>query len=242
MQKLLFLSIYILIINIFAENQPFYTIAKSGLNLRAEANTSSKVLTTIAYGEEVIIVTNYVADIKVDNMSGYWVKVKYKNLTGFLVNIYLVPNKAPLGTINSLSDYFSQISTMAYKTEEIKNGNFTDDSEGYSSIQKTLYKNGMEIHYFTGYEFGEQTYFLPNWSKENTFLLLKSITDFKILNDFSIVYPTANKVYKKGEKTVDVKVDANSGIIHISYEEGAMYEITISYQSNQAIVTFSSGV
>lgn len=219
-------------------NSTFYVLAKSGLNLRAGANTTAKVLTTVAYGEQVEVLDDNQGDITIDGMKGTWCKVKYKNTEGFLVNLYLIPHKAPVGTVETLDDYFSQVSTVAYKTEAFKKTIVEDDA--FASIQKTLYKNGMEIHTAGYYEAGGSTYFLPNWDLESAFLLLKQINNFKVLNEYNIAFPTSSKVYKKGDNTVDVKMSDNK--IMISYAEGVGIDITISLRDNQVIVEFFSGV
>lgn len=237
MKKYLFLFLIGTLVS-SAANGAYYILAKSGLNLRAEANTSSKVLTTVAYGEEVTVLSGYEGNITIDGMNGNWAKVKYKGSVGFLVSLYLTPHKAPVGAVESLDDYFNQVSTVAFKTEAIKNEMRGEDD--FSSIQKTLYKNGMEIHSARYYEAAGDTYFFPHWQMETAFLLLKQIKHFNIINEYAIAYPTSNKVYKKGEKTVDVKVSENK--IVISYEEGAIYDIIISYRDNQVIVEFFSGV
>lgn len=226
-----------------ADNASFYILAKSGLNLRATASTTGKVLTTIAYGEEVTVTNAYVGEsITLDGMNGFWSKVRYKGQEGYLVNLYLSPEKMPVGITNTLDDYFSQLSTIAYKSEVFTNtiGEVGED-EGQTTLQKVLYKNGMEIHQVSYYESGGATYFFPNWTREQVFQLLKQIKSFKVINDYNIAFPTSNKVYKKGDNTVEVKVNAE-GKISITYEEGAYYEIYISYRDSQIVVEFSSGV
>ncbi|HTF82800.1 MAG TPA: SH3 domain-containing protein [Cytophagales bacterium] len=241
MKKLLLLILCMLSLSIWAGNSLFYVIAKSGLNLRTEANTTAKVLATVGYGDEVTLITPFVSEIKIDGMNGHWCKVMYKNMTGYLVNLYLIPNKVPVGSTESINDYFAQVSTVAFKTPVFTNtlGEVTED-EGQTTLQKTLYKNGMEVHEAGYYEGSGASYYFPNWSTENVFLLLKQINGFKVLNEFSIAFPTVNKVYKKGDKTVDVKIKDDK--INISYEEGAFYEIEIYYKDSQIVVEYSSGV
>lgn len=67
--------------------------ALSGLKLRNEGNTNSKVLTTIKFGEKVIILDTFQFDKKnvqiVEGFSGRWVKVQYDSLEGYTFDGFL---------------------------------------------------------------------------------------------------------------------------------------------------------
>lgn len=239
MKKLLFIFLFKTVLA-SAAHTTFYVIAKSGLNLRAEANTTAKVLATVAYGEEVTVLYKR-GDIAIDGINGSWCQVKYKDNVGALVDIYLVPTKPPLLNTQSLDDYFTQLSTVAFKTEILKEIRPAEEIEGPSpTLQKTYYKNGMEIHHVVYYEIVGNTYFFPHWSKEKVFVLLKQIKDFNALNDYAITYPTSSKVYKKGNKVMDVKVTTEK--IDITYVDKLEYFIVIYEKDNQVMVEFSSGV
>ncbi len=237
MKKINFILICIVSTYCYATSSSFYVFAKSGLNLRAEANTSAKVLTTIAYGEEVSLLADYIAEITIDHLKGYWVKVKYKTFTGYLVNTYLLPNQAPQGTTRDMTAYIAQVTSLAYKTEVLSS--YAEGVEGGLNIQKTFYHNGMELHYLEGSESTENIYFLPFWKKENAFLLLKSLTEFQIINEFGIEYPSANKVYKKGDRTVEVNVLQDSDAFSIYYLGESITTITISEQGNQIVISIA---
>lgn len=217
----------------------YYVFAKSGLNLRAAANTGATVLTTIAYGEVVNVEQYYVDGVKIEGVDCYWVKVKYKNYTGFLVDMYLIPNKPPIANTASIDEYFSQVSTLAFKTDKVDNGNPVD-SDNHNSIQKNIYKNNMEVHNMYGYEYSRITYFFPYWSKEQVFNLLKSIGEFKILNEFGLGSPGLSKVYKKGESVLDVQVSPES--IKLYNVDGAEYDLEILDQGNQIVLIVSSSI
>lgn len=76
-----------------------FVIAKSGLNLREKPSTGSQSITVISFGAYV----SYVSDVAYDSMyiesekgavhsiklKGQWVKVKYGNKIGFVLNAYL---------------------------------------------------------------------------------------------------------------------------------------------------------
>lgn len=234
MKKYLILLLINVLLSFAYDNTTYYVLAKSGLNLRAEASTSAKVLTLVPYGESVTILVQGVAGITIDGVNSSWCKVKYKDFTGFLVNIYLIPHKVPLVNTKSIDDYFAQVTTVGYKTDEFTNTVYAD--EGHATLRKVLFKNGMEIHHTVYYDATGGTYFFPNWEQQTVFLLLKQIHDFKVLNDYAISFPTSSKTYKKGVKTVNVKVSENK--ILISYVEDSVYDIIISFTDNQVVVKY----
>ena len=64
--------------------------AVSGLNLRAEPDTNAKVIAKIAYAEKVQIVDPITGFFEtIEDRTGYWFKVQYKNQEGFLFSGYL---------------------------------------------------------------------------------------------------------------------------------------------------------
>ena len=169
MNKLLLIISTLISSLLFAENSTFYVFAKSGLNLRTQANTNATILTTIAYAEPVTLISGYEGEITIDHIKGNWIKVKYKTFTGYLVNTYLLPHKVPMGQVRSMEVYISQISSIAFQTEPISKTALEQEESSFSAT-KTFYKNGMEIHNFSGIEYSEYQYYLPFWSKANAFM------------------------------------------------------------------------
>jgi len=84
-------------------NSDYFIIASSGLNLRAKPSLNSEVLTKLSYGEKIERVDDSEVSQKINNLESSWVKVKYKNVTGFLYDAYLIKefrNNFPTKKIN----------------------------------------------------------------------------------------------------------------------------------------------
>ena len=74
-------------------------------------------------------------------------------------------------------------------------------------ITKQLYKNGAEWHHFSGYEYGSDTYFLPGFTMEQGFLLVRLIPEFKEVFGEKDEFPTENKTFKKGDVEYTINVN-----------------------------------
>lgn len=101
---LVFISTCLLAFNLFGQEMKVNTqltkvIANGGLRLREKPGTSSKILTTIPFGEKVrylsaaafgtdsIVFTDDSG--KTQKIPGCWVNVSYKNWKGYVLNVYL---------------------------------------------------------------------------------------------------------------------------------------------------------
>ena len=63
--------------------------AKSGLNMRKQANTSSPVLATIPYDNILIACTSTSGKLVVGNTSGFWRQVSFEGKLGYVFDAYL---------------------------------------------------------------------------------------------------------------------------------------------------------
>lgn len=76
-----------------------FVIAQSGLNLRASPSIKGEVLALIPFASRIIYLSElsfgkHEIDLgspvnDVDKVEGHWVKVKYKNITGYVLDAYL---------------------------------------------------------------------------------------------------------------------------------------------------------
>ncbi|MBL0131414.1 MAG: hypothetical protein IPP43_10075 [Chitinophagaceae bacterium] len=106
-----------------------------------------------------------------------------------------------------MKNYLSQVTVPYGGKLIVKSGIMNNMEEGGWEIQKQLYKNGAEWHRHLGYEYGSDVYFLPGFSLQQGFLLLRLIPEFKEVFGEKDVFPTESKTFKKGEVEYELKVE-----------------------------------
>lgn len=79
----------------------------------------------------------------------------------------------------------------------VKDGERQNIEEGGFELHKQLYKNGAEWHRFMGYEYGSDTWFLPDFSLENGFILMRLIPEFKEVFGEKEEFPTESRTFKR---------------------------------------------
>lgn len=66
-----------------------YVTAKAGLLIRSGPGVDMKVLTVVPYNEKVTILSTSNKKDNINQISGYWVKIRYKSYTGYAFDGYL---------------------------------------------------------------------------------------------------------------------------------------------------------
>ena len=235
-----------------AQYQPLWVAAKSGLSIREKPSTSAKVLDKIPYGTKINLLKTEEESISVitEGMQGYWEKVSFNNKTGYIVSSYLLPLPPPkLGTVKEMEDYFKQVYTPFGNKLIVKNGQRENIEESGYELHKQLYKNGAEWHRFMGYEYGSDTWFLPDLNMQQGFILLRLIPGFSEIFGEKDEFPLAGRTFKKGEREYSIKVEKEQYSdypwikkISIEYEDGAIYNFEMYQIDNQLVITFGAGV
>jgi hypothetical protein len=235
------------------QTRTVYVAAQSGISLRAAPNTSSAMLEKIPYGEKIMI--GFVAldsiDVKADGITGSWHDLTYKGKKGYVVDNFLIGTPPPKKEVKMLSEYLKQIAgSLGAPVKWSKKRMKDEDTEMF----KTIYKNGMEIHEFNGYESYSELIMLPELYRiEDVFLLLRNLSFYKELigkNDF---FPLKNMETKDSSgmiiKSIKVETDGapetksyNVRRITIFGGLGAVEELTIEFIGGQMIISFSSSV
>ncbi len=255
MKLLLSFLVSCLVVNAWAQSptRAFYVAAQSGISLRAAPSTSSALLEKIPYGEKLMI--GFAAldstDVKADGITGSWHDLTYKGKKGYVVDNFLMSAPPPKKEVKMLSEYLKQIggglgAPVKWNKKRVKD----EDTEMF----KTIYKNGMEIHEFNGYESYSELIMLPEWYRiEDVFLLLRNLSSYKELigkNDF---FPLKSIETKDSSgmiiKSIKIETDGapetksyNVRRITISGSLGATEELTIEFIGGQMIISFSSYV
>lgn len=228
-----------------------YVAARTGLSIREQPDAAAKVLDKIPYGTKITIIQSdeELKSIVTEGMVGYWQKVKYNNKTGYILDSYLLPWAPPkLATVKDFKSWLAQITVPFGGKLVVKSGSMNNITEGGWQLDKQLYKNGAERHQYHGYEYGSDTYFLPDFSLQQGFLLLRLIPEFKEVFGEKDEFPTQSKTYKKGETEYLIKVDKwqeDSPFIqkiHIEFSPDASYIFDMYILDNQLVIFYGSGV
>lgn len=233
-----------------AQSKIVYNAYKPGLSMRDKPGALATVLIKIAYGEKVTLVNAYndTAAVVNEGMSGYWNLIEYKGQKGYVVGIYLLDIAPPKATVKTMQDYFAQLSPVAGAAVSSISGK--QDDEMHSRYKKQLYKNGCEYHEAYFYESGYNTYFIPNFTLQQGFILVRLIPEFKDVFSPADVFPSAGKKIKMpppftGEKEIKVTKDEGGNWINkisVGYEDGAVYEFELFELHGQLVISYGGGV
>jgi Bacterial SH3 domain len=255
MKKLLLLAIIFFSFGVAAQQSiSLYVAAKSGLSIRETPDATAKVLDKIPYGTKITL-QEYGEEKKsiiTEGVLGYWQKVKYNNKTGYIIDSYLFPLAPPkLASVKEMKNYLAQVTLPFGSKQVVKSGTMNNIEESGWQITKQLYKNGAEWHKHLGYEYGSDVYFLPDFTIQQGFLLLRLIPEFKDLVGEKDEFPTESRIYKKGDVEYIIKVDKIvwDGAdypwiekIHFESSPDVSYSLDIFLLGNQLVISFSSGV
>lgn len=227
----------------------YYVAAKSGLSLREKQDINSKVLVKIPYGTKISIsYTDEQVNVSAEGMEGSWAKTTYNGKTGYVVNVYLLPWAPPKATVKTMKQYLPQVSAVAGVPVVIK-GNTESLESGGSNMKKQLFKNGAEYHEETFYEANNDAYFLPGFTLQQGFVLVRLIPEFKDVFGPDEIFPTESKTFKKGEREYRLTVDKEKSgefdwieKISVEYEDGAIYNFEMFILGGQLVISFGGGV
>ena len=225
-----------------------YVAAKSGLSLREKKDVNSKVLAQIPYGTKISI--NYpdeIVNITSDGIIGAWAKTSFNGKSGYIVNTFLIPWPPPKATVKTMKQYLPQVSPAAGAPVIVKAGSIESLEDGGSNTKKQLYKNGAEYHEETFYEAGNDIYFLPGFTIEQGFILLRLLPEFKNVFGEKDNFPTEDKTTKRGDNDYMVRVEKLEGSewiqkIRIEYADGAYYTFEMFLLGGQLVISYGGGV
>ncbi|MBK5269761.1 MAG: SH3 domain-containing protein [Bacteroidia bacterium] len=232
---------------LFAQDNAKYVAAKAGLNIREKPDVTATVLDKIPYATKIVLpeTVEEAKKINTEGLTGYWRKVTYNNKAGYIIDSYLLPFPPPKSGLKTIKEYLAQLADLFGAELVIKGG---DEETGYE-LHKQLYKNGGESHQYKGYEYGSVTYFLPELTMQQGFLILRMIPEFAEVLTEKDLYPTSNKKFKRGENEYEIKVEKETisdtpwiKRISIEFESGAIYSFEMYQIDNQLVIFYGSGV
>jgi hypothetical protein len=229
-----------------------YVAIKSGLNMREEPGAKGKVITKIPYGEKLKLETlgDTVIHIVTEGMGGMWMKTNWKGKTGYVINTYLLPQPPPRANVKTMKGYLQQLSPKFGKEMLVKNGTMQNISEGGSELRKQLYTNGTEWHGLVAYEYNSDTYFLPDFTVQQGFILLRLLSETPAVIGAADVFPanSGTKQVKQEDCTITVERETWGEPVkackrlRYEWQEGAYNTIELFMLDGQLVILSSSGV
>ncbi len=229
-----------------------YTASKAGLSMREKPGINAAVIAKIPYGTKVTIEINHdevPVEISTEGMDGIWVKTTYNGKTGYIVSSYLLPVPPPKTGTRTLKEYFQQLAAPAGAPVVIKNGTDVNIGNDYYVVKKQIFKNGFEYHESNFYEADNTTYFLPEFTFQQGFILLRLFPEFAKVFAANDVFPTKDKIMKRGDddfiiEVKRVKSDVVNTIegIHITFTDGVYYDFEMFQIGNQLVISFGGGI
>jgi hypothetical protein len=247
MKKLFVGAVVFYSMGVAAQESSMYVSAKAGLSIREKPDVNAKVLDKIPYGTNVVLKesSEEAKRVSTEGLTGYWKKVTYNNKTGYIVDTYLFHYAPPKAGVKTMKDYLAQLSAPFGSKLVVKSGNEEMEMETH----KQLFKNGGEWHEFQGYEYGSVTYFVPGFTVQQGFLLVRMIAEFNEAIGEKDEFPTKDRTFKKGEREYSIKVEKEQVTdvpwikkISIEFESGAIYSFEMHEIDNQLVIYYGSGV
>ena len=192
----------------FAQNK-WYVAAKNGVSIRDKPDVKSTVIGKIPYGVAVTVTyPDSIISISTEGLTGAWAQTTYSGKTGYIINSYLLPEPPPKAGVKTMKAYLSQLSVTAGPPLVVKRGGMQNVEEGGTETKKQLFKNGAEYHSVSGYEWNNDTYFLPGFTMTQGFILLRLIPELNTVFAESDIFPTKSTTVKKNNTEYDIKVES----------------------------------
>lgn len=240
-------------VGLSAQKNVWYAAAKAGLSIREKPDAKAKVLEKIPYGEKLsLIYTNNdsIVNITTEGIGSYWVKTSYKGKTGFVVNSYLFPEPPPKATVKTLKAYLKQLSPVAGPAVTKGSPEKMGDFDYNTSLTKQLYKNGAELHSYFAYEYNSDTYFLPDFTIEQGFLLMRLLGEYPDAIGPAETYPqvSTKKKLRDDDCTITVEKEPYGEPVKVTkkiryeWQDGAYYVLDFFMLDGQLVIMSSGGV
>lgn len=228
----------------------FYVAAKSGLSLREKQDINSKVLVKIPYGTKITVAyPDETINISSEGIDGAWAKTTFNGKSGYVVNSYLLPWPPPKATVKTLKQYLPQVSVIAGTPVVVKSASIESLESGGSNMKKQVFKNGSEYHEESFYESNNDIYFLPGFTLQQGFVLIRLIAEFKDVFAENAVFPNTDLTTKRGQSDYIIKVEKEKmgdsdwiNKITVEYEDGAYYTFEMFQLGGQLVISFGGGV
>lgn len=236
---------------VLAQKGDMYVAIKAGLSIRDKPDDKAPVIGKIPYGTRISIAAGATTQTRIitEGLYGYWVKVTFGRVTGYVVNSYLLSVPPPKATVQSIKEYLLQLSPVFGAQLVVKSGDMeTIDGRG-SSLKKQLYKNGASYHEYGAYEYSAASCFIPNLTTREAFLLIRLIPEYADAFTDKDPFPLANKRYKRNETEYNLTVEKEIGgdepfikKIHIEFSNGPFNVLEIFQLESEVVISYSSGV
>jgi hypothetical protein len=247
MRNLMLLALLCCSFSLFAQLNIGYVSIKAGANMRERPDVNATVLEKIPYAAKLELNDKEESPmpVKTEGFVGAWRKVNYNGKSGYIVDTYLLPQPPPKSGIKTIKEYLAQIADTFGNELTVKGGT---EEIGWQ-LNKQLFKNGAEWHQYQGYEYGSFTYFLPGFSMQQAFLLVRMLPEFEEVAGIKDAFPRESKKIKKDDTEYSIKVESESYTaepwikrIRIKFEKGAIYNFEMYEVDDHIVIFYGAGV
>ncbi|MCB0526293.1 MAG: SH3 domain-containing protein [Saprospiraceae bacterium] len=203
-------------------------LALNGLKLRDAPK--GKQIATVALGEQVLILESKMYDYPdiYENIPGYWVKVRFQNLEGFVFDGYLSGMPAPTVQDSGLYRYLCRVSE--FKSKPIEKSNSCPEGYGGGG------NYGVKIQLFQGVNFTAKSIDYWGWEWGHTTVSYDYISFEEVLLICQVV--------KRSEMKGGSYSQTNREFIKYEEDEDGYYRLTIKEQGEldtEVIVLMEGG-
>ncbi|MCU0848616.1 MAG: SH3 domain-containing protein [Spirochaetes bacterium] len=218
----------------FKNDSTVYVFSVSGINLREEPSTTSKVLELVPYGTKLTVLETINKPQEVDNFKGSFAKVTYRGKTGYLFDGFLSSLPAPdLKKQGNLDSYAAKYLGKGKK----KSGTVTAYPDNI--VHEIIQAEGYYGHKLS----------VPGIRLSEGFLLLRAIassmnTGFTGKEAFPAKNATCDEKYKGKKFQVEVKINKNGSAasyeITKTHPDGHLFMISVEQSGGKVIMTAGS--
>ncbi len=190
MNKMLFFLLLISAKICYGDPSYYTVVATSGLSMRKSKAINSARLNALSFGEKVEVLALHKKDtIRIDDLVGFWVEIKYKEDTGFAFSSYLFP--VALSFQKYAEEEFVVLDEFEDEFERVENGTYDKLNFNVFDEQRNWY--GVKL-------LADSTVFeLLKIKLAFDYLKIQALHDKSLergsLNNFIKLNPQTNKVY-----------------------------------------------
>lgn len=198
-----------------------YNMATSGLHLRSQPKTQSRVITKIPYGTKMEVEERTGIPGKAGWITDEWLKVHFRGRTGYVFGGYLSKMRAPekQKTSGNLTKALVAYSEHAFKME--RQATETVDAGSMHCYQP--FKDEIELETETSEGWVTATLTIPSSDLFDAFILLEALTfwndDHELLESLKFV---------KGKDGKIRMITDGEGRVRISKMENDRVQLTLS--------------
>lgn len=129
MKKQLLMSICFMIVASFVVAETKFVCSQNGVSVRASSEKNAEKIGALEYLEEVTVIESSSVKDKIDGIENFWIKIKFKDGTGWVFGANLVNSKEYAQMVNQYDGTWVVEKVYSCKTD---NYDFSHDLSSYT--------------------------------------------------------------------------------------------------------------